>query len=138
MSYPYTPGAGDIALRHLADSYDGMSDSDAAEVAEEEFASNAFEVADFLIDAVQLVDAAKQPIDTMRINERDIQGQPVHVLLALIMAGTDKQANLARMFLRDEFKRVKAYWIGERAAELLREANGPEHDPSSIGCEFDD
>lgn len=115
-----------------------LADWEADEIAEEEFASTAFEVADFLIDAVQLVDEAKQPVDTMRIHERDIQDAPIHVLLALIMTGTDQQANFARMFLRDHFKRTKAYWIGERAAELLREANGPEEDPSSIGCEFDD
>lgn len=133
-----TPGPGDLALRHLPDSYDGLADWEADEIAEEEFASTAFEVADFLIDAVQLVDEAKQPVDTMRIHERDIQDAPIHVLLALIMTGTDQQANFARMFLRDHFKRTKAYWIGERAAELLREANGPERDPGSIGCEFDD
>lgn len=131
------PGPGDLALRHLPDNHEGLADWEADEIAEEEFASTAFEVADFLIDAVQLADEAKQPVDTMRIHERDIQAAPIHVLLALIMTGTDQQANFARMFLRDHYKRVKAFWIAERAAELLRNSSPP---PSvyDVGCEFDD
>lgn len=107
------------------------------EQAEEEFASTPHEVADWLLDAVAEHVGPDDVIDTLRINEHDIQGQPPHVLLALIMTGTDKQAGLARMFLRDAFKEARLYAIGKRATEI--EADRPaDYWDSDVGCEFDD
>lgn len=104
--------------------------------AEEELASTPHEVAEFLFDSTAADGLSDLPVNTARINERDIQGQPVHVLLALVMTGTDKQAALARMFLRDAFREARLYAIGKRATEI--EADRPADYWSDVGCEFDD
>ena len=123
--------------REIGTLWASIDNWEAWEQAEEEFASTPHEVADWLFDAVSDHVGPDDVIDTMRINEHEIQGQPPHVLLALIMTGTDKQAGLARMFLRDAFKEARLYAIGQRATEI--EADRPvDYWGSDVGCEFDD
>lgn len=133
-----TPGPGDLALRHLPDSYDGLADWEADEQAAEDIASTGYTVAHWLMAECEGTPRATEPVYTGAIHDAQLQDAPTHVLIACIMTGTDRQAGFARMFLRDRFDAAHRAEAGERAAELLREANGPEHDPASIGCEFDD
>ena len=123
--------------RNIGNLWASIDNWEAWEQAEEEYASTPHEVAEWLFDSVAEQAGPDDVIDTMRINEHDIQGQPVHVLLALIMTGTDRQAGLARMFLRDAFKEARLYAIGTRATEI--EADRPaDYWSSDVGCEFDD
>lgn len=132
------PGPGDLALRHLPDSFEGLADWEADEQASEDIASTGYDVAHWLMAECEDTPAALEPVYTAAIHDAQLQDAPTHVLLACIMTGTDRQAGFARMFLRDRFQAAHRAEIAQRAAELLREANGPERDPSSIGCEFDD
>lgn len=88
--------------------------------AEDELASTPDAVATWLCGELDI--DSMRPVETMRIPERDIQTAPVRILLALIMTGTDQQANLARFFLRDRFVADHATEIDKRADELLIEA----------------
>lgn len=139
MTAPHlTPGPGDLALRHLPDSHDGLADWEADEQAAEDIASTGYTVAHWLMSECEGTPRATEPVYTGGLHDAQLQDAPTHVLIACIMTGTDRQATFARMFLRDRFDAAHRAEAGERAAELLREANGPEHDPASIGCEFDD
>lgn len=133
-----TPGPGDLALRHLPDTCDGLADWEADEQAAEDIASTGYTVAHWLMAECETTPRATEPVYTGAIHDAQLQDAPTHVLLACLMTGTDRQAGFARMFLRDRFDAAHRAEAGERAAELLREANGPEHDPSDVGCEFDD
>ena len=132
------PGPGDLALPHLPDSFDGLTDQDADEQAAEDIASTGYDVAHWLMAECDDTPAALEPVYTAAIHDAQLQDAPTHVLLACLMTGTDRQAGFARMFLRDRFEAAHRTEIAQRAADLLREANGPEDDPSAIGCEFDD
>jgi hypothetical protein len=132
------PGPGDLALRHLPDTFEGLADWEADEQASEDIASTGCDVAHWLMAECEDTPAALEPVCTAAIHDAQLQDAPTHVLLACIMTGTDRQAGFARMFLRDRFEAAHRAEIAQRAAELLCEANGPERDPSSIGCEFDD
>ena len=133
-----TPGPGDLALRHLPDTFEGLADWEADEQAAEDIASTGYDVAHWLMAECEGTPAALEPVYTAAIHDAQLQDAPTHVLLACIMTGTDRQAGFARMFLRDRFDAAHRVEAAQRAAELLREANGPERDPGSIGCEFDD
>lgn len=110
----------------------------AQEMAAEQISSTPGLVADWLSEmAADLT--LRKPVETMKIDEADIQGAPAHVLLALIMTGTDKQAGLARMFLRDRFEADYAECIDERANEILIEINGkPDDTPAGYRETWDD
>ena len=86
--------------------------------AEEELLTDTKDFSAWLFDACDC-DEAEIPLNVMQIHESKIQGAPVHVLLALIMCGTDKQANLARMFLREAWRLQYAHVIDRRFRKLL-------------------
>ena len=94
--------------------------SDLESQAEDELASTPDAVATWLSGELDL--DSMRPVETTRIHERDIQGAPVRILLALIMTGTDQQANLARFFLRGRFAADHKREIQARADQLLIEA----------------
>lgn len=94
--------------------------SDLESQAEDELASTPDAVATWLSGELDL--DSMRPVETARIHERDIQGAPVRILLALIMTGTDQQANLARFFLRGRFAADHKREIQSRADQLLIEA----------------
>ena len=118
---------------------DGMIDFETAqEMAADEISSSPGLVADWLSEMAADL-SLRKPVETMKIHEGDIQGAPAHVLLALIITGTDKQAGLARMFLRDRFEADFADCINERADELLLAANGkPDDTPAGYRETWDD
>ena len=103
-----------------------LAEWEADEQAADEISSTAANVAEWLYTVTDHEDGWK-PVETMKIADAALQDAPVHILLAVVMTGTDRQANLARMFLRDRYQAARADQIGERASELLLETNGPEH-----------
>lgn len=136
-TYPYLPGPGDLAAAHIPEDTP-LSDWETEEQAAEDIASTGYTVAHWLMTECESDPRAIDPVYTGAVHDAQLQDAPTHVLIACLMTGTDRQAGFARMFLRDRFDTAHRAEAGERAAELLREANGPEDDPSSIGCEWDD
>lgn len=124
--------------RWVEDDEAPLAQHEADEMAAEDIASTGVTVAEWLLAECHGIPLAADPVYTAALRDEQLQDAPTHVLLACIMTGTDRQANFARMFLRDRFDAAHRAEAGERAAELLREANGREHDPSDVGCEFDD
>lgn len=137
IPHTYTPGPGDLAAAHIPEDTP-LAEWEADEQAAEDIASTGVDVAEWLLAECEGVPAGFEPVYTNALLDEVLQDAPTHVLLACVMTGTDRQAAFARMFLRDRFDAAHRAEAAQRAAELLREANGPEDDPSSIGCEFDD
>lgn len=107
---------------------DRLTKDDARDQARDELCSQAANVAEWLYTVVDNP-AGWEFVDTLRVDAGSLQDAPVHVLFAVIMTGTNEQANLARMFLRERYEAARADQIDDRADEILHEANGQEPDP---------
>lgn len=122
----YTGGANDP--RNDDFDPDELDANTARDMARDQLCTTSAGVADWLAKVCD-TDAGWTAVSTEQVDEADIHGAPAHILLALILTGTNEQAQAARHELRRAFIKASRSDIDDRAAELLREANG-------VACEL--
>ena len=107
--------------RNSADD-DGLDEWEADEMAAEQLASTADEMLSWLSDVTR-DDEASKPVETNSLDDSQLQDASAAVLLACIFVGDDRQANFARMFLRQRFEASRRQQISDLSAQLYARAN---------------
>jgi hypothetical protein len=118
------PWNGDSSDPRAPDS-DYMTADEAEQEAREDVLCTPDDLAEFIWDTC----ARKTTlVRAHRIDELALQEAPAHVLLAVIVNGTDAQANTARHLLREQMLAhdVSKFSVERRASELLAEHGEPE------------